>query len=193
VVTSGLSAVPDEPDPQTVQQEEIIARANVSKVRRRIGIFSRAPWRFFWFIRLGRGPLRPAVPAASRRLKDLRHRQAIDVENRTSWRPARDQRVAPQPFSLNPTGTLSRRHLAHFYSAVDSVLVRPNVPAAPAAMAGDAARARDVALRRCRCPQSRHRRAEPMGRFGLALPKSVESGNLSFSKTGIRWMLANQC
>jgi hypothetical protein len=25
---------------------------------------------------------------------------------------------------------------------------------------------------------------------GLALPKSVESGNLSFSKTGIRWMLA---
>src|ERR1700730_3244159 len=26
---------------------------------------------------------------------------------------------------------------------------------------------------------------------GLALPISVESGNLSFSKTGIRWMLVN--
>jgi hypothetical protein len=25
---------------------------------------------------------------------------------------------------------------------------------------------------------------------GLALPKSVESGNLSFSKTGVRWVSA---
>ena len=27
---------------------------------------------------------------------------------------------ASQPYSLNPTGTLSRRHLAHFGSAVDT-------------------------------------------------------------------------
>jgi hypothetical protein len=46
------------------------------------------------------------------------HRASL--RSRASMRAAAHTNQASQPFSLNPTGTQSRRHLAHFVSAIAS-------------------------------------------------------------------------
>jgi hypothetical protein len=48
------------------------------------------------------------------------HRAALRFAPHASMRAATKLTRALRPFSLNPTGTLLRRHLAHFVAAVDT-------------------------------------------------------------------------